>query len=124
VTDFGRSQVDERAFAQFAKRLRYVPAKSNPGSALAKLLRLPRRIVYLAVPPSSFESILNELKDAGLHRGASIIIEKPFGRDLASAGRSTKPCTASCRRNASTGSTTTWAKRPSRICWFSALETA
>lgn len=85
VTEFGRGEVDEGPFARFAKRLRYVPAKSNPGPTLAKLLRLPRRIVYLAVPPSSFESILTELKDSGLQRGASIIIEKPFGRDLASA---------------------------------------
>ncbi|MHB8392953.1 MAG: glucose-6-phosphate dehydrogenase [Candidatus Dormibacteria bacterium] len=85
VVAFGRSQFDERAFGAFARRLRYVPAVTNPGPKLAKVLKLPRRIVYLAVPPSSFSPILQELKDAGLARGSSIIIEKPFGHDLASA---------------------------------------
>ncbi len=87
VMEFGRGQFEERAFTAFARRLRYVPALTNPGPKLAKVLKLPRRVVYLAVPPSSFSPILQELKDAGLARGSSIIIEKPFGHDLASAKR-------------------------------------
>ena len=85
ISEFGRGKVDDGVFAEFAKRLRYVPASTDPGPALAKLLHLAHRIIYLAVPPSSTESILTELRAAGLHRGASIIIEKPFGHDLVSA---------------------------------------
>jgi len=85
VEEFARTGLDEPSFATFAKRLRYVPAISDPGPKLAKVLKLPHRIVYLAVPPSSFAPILQELKDAGLSRGASLIIEKPFGHDLDSA---------------------------------------
>ncbi|MHB1525846.1 MAG: glucose-6-phosphate dehydrogenase [Candidatus Dormibacteria bacterium] len=85
ITEFGRTGIDDRAFADFAQRLRYIPAINDPGPTLARTLRLPHRIVYLAVPPSSFEPILQELKEAGLAKGSSIIIEKPFGHDLASA---------------------------------------
>jgi glucose-6-phosphate 1-dehydrogenase len=85
VQEFSRTGLDEAAFADFSQRLRYIPAVNDPGPTLARTLRLPRRIVYLAVPPSSFEPILLELKEAGLAKGSSIIIEKPFGHDLASA---------------------------------------
>ncbi len=85
VVEFGRSQLDETAFAAFAARLRYIPAVTDPGPKLAKVLKRPRRIIYLAVPPSAFDPILQELRSAGLARGSSIIIEKPFGHDLASA---------------------------------------
>lgn len=85
VANFSRTGLDEDAFAAFASRLRYVPAVSDPAPKLAKVLKRPRRIVYLAVPPSAFDPILLELRAAGLARGSSIIIEKPFGHDLASA---------------------------------------
>ena len=85
VEEFGRTGLDEEAFGAFAARLRYVPAITDPAPKLAKILRRPRRIIYLAVPPSAFDPILQELRSAGLARGSSIIIEKPFGHDLASA---------------------------------------
>ncbi len=40
---------------------------------------------YLAIPPSLFSTVIEGLQEAGLHRGARVIVEKPFGRDLASA---------------------------------------
>ncbi len=40
---------------------------------------------YLAIPPSLFATVVQGLQDAGLNRGARVIVEKPFGRDLASA---------------------------------------
>ncbi len=40
---------------------------------------------YLAIPPSMFDRVIGGLSDAGLHRGARVVVEKPFGRDLASA---------------------------------------
>jgi glucose-6-phosphate 1-dehydrogenase len=40
---------------------------------------------YLAIPPSLFGTVIEELECNGLARGARVIVEKPFGRDLASA---------------------------------------
>ncbi len=40
---------------------------------------------YLAIPPSVFETVIAGLSGAGLADGARVIVEKPFGRDLASA---------------------------------------
>jgi glucose-6-phosphate 1-dehydrogenase len=40
---------------------------------------------YLAVPPPLFTSVVQGLRAAGLNDGARVIVEKPFGRDLASA---------------------------------------
>src|SRR5690606_1337413 len=44
-----------------------------------------RPVHYLAIPPSLFETVIEGLADAGLSRQARVILEKPFGRDLASA---------------------------------------
>ena len=40
---------------------------------------------YLAIPPALFETVINGLKAAGVTENARVIVEKPFGRDLASA---------------------------------------
>ena len=40
---------------------------------------------YLAIPPSLFETVVQSLAAVGLDQGARVVIEKPFGRDLASA---------------------------------------
>jgi len=40
---------------------------------------------YLAIPPGLFATVIDGLKAAGLHKNARVILEKPFGRDLASA---------------------------------------
>ncbi|HWP62159.1 MAG TPA: glucose-6-phosphate dehydrogenase [Candidatus Binatia bacterium] len=44
-----------------------------------------RPLFYLAIPPSMFDRVVDGLIGAGLHRGARVVVEKPFGRDLASA---------------------------------------
>lgn len=88
VKQFSRTGFQPDDFAEFAKRLRYVPTTHDQvgtGAKLAKALRQPRRLIYLAVPPSAFVTILEELKGAGLAKGSSVIIEKPFGHDLKSA---------------------------------------
>ncbi|HET9772257.1 MAG TPA: glucose-6-phosphate dehydrogenase [Acidimicrobiia bacterium] len=41
---------------------------------------------YLAIPPSLFDDVASGLAQAGLADGARVVVEKPFGRDLASAG--------------------------------------
>jgi glucose-6-phosphate 1-dehydrogenase len=45
----------------------------------------PRRLFHLAIPPSAFEAVVSELTSTGLSRRARVIVEKPFGTDLASA---------------------------------------
>ncbi|MGH2718019.1 MAG: glucose-6-phosphate dehydrogenase [Actinomycetota bacterium] len=40
---------------------------------------------YLAIPPSLFETVAQGLAGAGLDQNARVVVEKPFGRDLASA---------------------------------------
>src|SRR5713101_6534739 len=47
--------------------------------------RSERPLHYLAIPPSLFETVVQALAAAGLDRGARVVVEKPFGRDLASA---------------------------------------
>jgi glucose-6-phosphate 1-dehydrogenase len=42
-------------------------------------------LFYLAIPPSMFEPVIGGLKAAGLHAHGRVVVEKPFGRDLASA---------------------------------------
>jgi glucose-6-phosphate 1-dehydrogenase len=44
-----------------------------------------RPMHYLAIPPSLFETVAQGLAAAGLDKGARVVIEKPFGRDLDSA---------------------------------------
>jgi glucose-6-phosphate 1-dehydrogenase len=46
------------------------------------------RAFYLAIPPSAFQTTIDGIQDAGLHRGGGwsrVVIEKPFGRDLPTA---------------------------------------
>ena len=71
--------------------LRYVPGdytESATFEALKATLGSARRPAhYLAIPPSLFETVIHGLGAAGLADGARVIVEKPFGRDLASARR-------------------------------------
>jgi glucose-6-phosphate 1-dehydrogenase len=42
-------------------------------------------LFYLAIPPSMFSVVIEGLQTAGCQRGGRVVVEKPFGRDLASA---------------------------------------
>lgn len=44
-----------------------------------------RQLLYLAVPPSLIETIVEGIADVGLNQHSRILVEKLFGRDLASA---------------------------------------
>jgi glucose-6-phosphate 1-dehydrogenase len=81
--------LDARAFDVLCGLLRYVdgdyrdPAtfqgiRQNLGSA-------QRPAYYLAIPPTMFELVVEQLSKSGCTPGARVIVEKPFGRDLASA---------------------------------------
>ena len=86
VSEYSRTGIDDRAFRDFAKRLRFVaPADGGSLDPLRAAVTARRRLVYLAVPPSAFAGLLDAVGRAGLADGTSIVIEKPFGRDLKSA---------------------------------------
>ncbi|MGH7184018.1 MAG: glucose-6-phosphate dehydrogenase [Nitrospiraceae bacterium] len=80
---------DRDAFDRFLSLLQYVGGDYNdPGtfSSLKQALDNARRPAhYLAIPPSLFTTVIRELGAAGLADQARVIVEKPFGRDLASA---------------------------------------
>jgi glucose-6-phosphate 1-dehydrogenase len=80
---------DKRAFHKLLALFAYVSGDyADPGTYTAikrELAGARRPAHYLAIPPSLFETVIDGLGTAGLARGARVIVEKPFGRDLASA---------------------------------------
>jgi len=81
--------VDEAAFTKLLTLLRYVDGDYNDSAtydALRKELSgASRPAHYLAIPPSMFATVVEGLAKASCAQGARVILEKPFGRDLASA---------------------------------------
>lgn len=82
-------RIDEAAFARLAGLLRYVDGDYREAAtfeAVRKALgRAARPLHYLAIPPSLFPTVVEGLARSGIATDARVIIEKPFGRDLASA---------------------------------------
>jgi glucose-6-phosphate 1-dehydrogenase len=80
---------DEASFAKLAALLRYVDGDyANPETftKLKSAIGLAKSpIHYLAIPPSMFASVVQGLQKCGCSENARVIVEKPFGRDLASA---------------------------------------
>jgi glucose-6-phosphate 1-dehydrogenase len=82
--------LDPKVFDRFADRLSYVsgdftdPATYERVGAAIEGATTP--VFYLEIPPFLFGQVVKELSDAGLTRGARIVVEKPFGHDLESAG--------------------------------------
>ncbi|HEX5122833.1 MAG TPA: glucose-6-phosphate dehydrogenase [Rhodanobacteraceae bacterium] len=83
------TDVDEAAFTRLAKRLSYVSGDYNVKETYEALKRslgdAKAPLFYLAIPPALFETVVGSLRDAGCVEGARVVLEKPFGRDLASA---------------------------------------
>lgn len=104
VSKFSRRPLDESIWESFAKRVHYEPLDATKAEDFSRLKRRLESLTgaaqgerfnylyYLAVSPSFFGQIASQLKAAGLveppqaeGRATSLIIEKPFGHDLASA---------------------------------------
>jgi glucose-6-phosphate 1-dehydrogenase len=81
--------LDAAAFDKLSSLLRYVQGdNSDPAThqALRQALAGAKHpIVYLAIPPTNFGVVVEQLGKSGCGNGASVIVEKPFGRDGASA---------------------------------------
>ena len=81
--------VDRGAFDKLCSLLRYVDGDYADFGTFTRLRRelggAARPLHYLAIPPSTFPAVIDGLARAGIADHARVALEKPFGRDLASA---------------------------------------
>ena len=82
--------IDEATWKGLSSRLTYVSGDYRDASTFealaAKLEGVDRPLFYLAIPPAMFDDVVQGLAAVGLTgEGARVVVEKPFGRDQASA---------------------------------------
>ena len=81
--------LDPVAFEKLSKLLRYVDGDYKSPTTFQKLRQelkgAEHPAHYLAIPPVLFEAVVQELVSSGCSKGARVVVEKPFGNDLASA---------------------------------------
>jgi glucose-6-phosphate 1-dehydrogenase len=81
--------LDPAAFEKLCGLLRYVDGDYKDPATFRAIRRelgsAERPAHYLAIPPVLFETVVEQLGQAGCTSGARVVVEKPFGRDLASA---------------------------------------
>src|SRR4051794_16401137 len=81
--------IDDEVFERFAQRLSYVAGDFADADTYARVAaavdgaRCP--VFYLEIPPLLFATVVKGLAEAGLTREGRVVVEKPFGHDLASA---------------------------------------
>jgi glucose-6-phosphate 1-dehydrogenase len=82
-------QLDPEVFARLAARLAYVSGDFTDAATYKRVAaaigdaRSP--VFYLEIPPFLFGPVIMQLSEAGLTKTARVVVEKPFGHDLASA---------------------------------------
>ena len=85
---------DKAAFEKLSARLQYVDGDYNDPATFEQLKqalgKAKRPLHYLAIPPSLFGTVVTGLKKAGCAEDARVVVEKPFGHDLASAQKLNK----------------------------------
>jgi glucose-6-phosphate 1-dehydrogenase len=81
--------LDPDAFERLAAQLYFVAGDYRDATTFTALRqalgRAERPLFYLAIPPSAFGAVASGLARSGCAAQARVIVEKPFGRDLASA---------------------------------------
>jgi len=89
---FSRHPVSPEDLDSFTRRLIYVAQGAGASGLAAAVERAerelggtPRRLYHLSIPPAAARDVVRLLGDAGLAERARVIMEKPFGTDLASA---------------------------------------
>jgi len=92
IDNFGTHKVNKEQWARFAEMVTYVPESAGPealatavATAEEKLGPQVRRLHYLSVPPKAARSVIATLRDANLVDLSRVVMEKPFGTDLATA---------------------------------------
>jgi glucose-6-phosphate 1-dehydrogenase len=82
-------QVDDAIFDRLAARMSYVPGDFGDEATYARVAAALKGatspVFYLEIPPFLFGTVIKGLTEAGLTEGARVVVEKPFGHDLASA---------------------------------------
>ena len=88
IEDSGE-RVDEEVFERFAERLSMVAGDYTDPKTYDRLARAIEGrhvpVFYLEIPPSLFGRVVEGLAGANLTANARVVVEKPFGHDLASA---------------------------------------
>ncbi len=83
------ARLDQAACRTLCERLRYVDGDYRDAATYARLREAlsgcARPLYYLAIPPAMFPVVVEGLGAVGAARDARVIVEKPFGRDLASS---------------------------------------
>ena len=92
LDEFSSRKITERDWESFSKSLDYVPLAAGAQAVKAAVQKAEqtfegesRRLHYLSVPPNAALSAVRILGEAGLVDRSRIVMEKPFGTDLASA---------------------------------------
>jgi glucose-6-phosphate 1-dehydrogenase len=86
-----KGPVDEAVWEDIARRTSYVKGDYRDPASFAALaakltdLGVERPLFYLAIPPELFDDVVLGLESQRLQDSARVVVEKPFGRDLASA---------------------------------------
>jgi glucose-6-phosphate 1-dehydrogenase len=82
-------QIDPKVFDRFADRLSYVSGDFTDPATYERVASAidgtTTPVFYLEIPPFLFAQVVKQLSEAGLTHGARVVVEKPFGHDLASA---------------------------------------
>jgi glucose-6-phosphate 1-dehydrogenase len=93
IAEFGAHEPTGAPWQEFARKLSFASAVPGHTRSLVEAITAaerqiggsPERLFHLAVPPAGFEPTITMLGEAGLAPQSRVIIEKPFGTDLASA---------------------------------------
>lgn len=84
-----QGELDETVFAKLASLFEYVSGDYGEASTFDALRTAlggaQAPLHYLAIPPSLFATVVDGLRASGCAEGARVVVEKPFGRDAASA---------------------------------------
>jgi glucose-6-phosphate 1-dehydrogenase len=92
LQEHGRVELDH-CWDEFAARLSFVVSTADDGRDLAKAVTdaeaeidaSGERLVYLSVPPGAMQDMVGMLGETGIAENCALVVEKPFGHDVASA---------------------------------------
>jgi glucose-6-phosphate 1-dehydrogenase len=94
IASFGTHAMDDETWAKFSDRLTYVSQGAGPEALTGAVKEAESllgedalRLHYLSVPPKAAQAVVTMLRDADLVARSRVVMEKPFGNDLASAIR-------------------------------------
>ena len=89
IEKYGEGEIDDAIFNRLAARLSYVSGDYGKAETFDKLRstlgKSKRPLHYLAIPPAVFGMVCQALKASGCAENASVVVEKPFGRNLETA---------------------------------------